>query len=67
MRGREGPSRHAGIAPHYAVWIGLTNIWGTSDTIDSKRFEAEEQAFKLLIPELEKTWVGIAKQYNGRD
>ncbi|MBX3335677.1 MAG: hypothetical protein KF876_16220 [Nitrospira sp.] len=56
-----------GLAEATAKSTGLTNIWGTSDTIDSKRLEAEEQAFRLLIPELEKTWVGIAKQYNGRD
>ncbi|OQW31565.1 MAG: hypothetical protein A4E19_08105 [Nitrospira sp. SG-bin1] len=56
-----------GLAEATAKSTGLTSIWGTSDMVDSKRLEAEEQAFKLLIPQVEKTWAGIAKQYDGRN
>lgn len=56
-----------GLSEATAKLTGLTNIWSTSDTVDSKRIEAEEQAFKLLIPEIEKTWAGIVKQYSGRN
>jgi hypothetical protein len=52
-----------GVAEATAKATGLTNAWGSSDTVDKKRLEAEEQAFALLVPQLEKTWAGIAKQY----
>lgn len=52
-----------GVAEATAKASGLTNAWGSSDTVDKKRLEAEEQAFTLLIPQAEKTWAGIAKQY----
>lgn len=42
---------------------GLTNVWRSSSTVDLKRQETEQEAFKLLLPQLEKTWTGIAKQY----
>ncbi|MCC6139403.1 MAG: hypothetical protein IT389_02165 [Nitrospira sp.] len=52
-----------GLSEATAKTAGLTNVWGSSDTVDLKRVEAEQEAFKLLVPQLEKTWVGIAKQY----
>jgi hypothetical protein len=52
-----------GVAEATAKATGLTNIWGSSDTVDKKRLEAEQQAFALLIPQAEKTWTGITKQY----
>ncbi len=52
-----------GLSEATAKSMGLTNAWGSSSTVDLKRIEAEQEAFKLLIPQLEKTWVGIAKQY----
>jgi hypothetical protein len=39
---------------------GLTNAWGSRDTIDRKRLEAEKQAFENLLLESAKTWKGIA-------
>lgn len=52
-----------GLSEATAKSTGLTNAWGSSGTVDLKRIEAEQEAFKLLIPQLEKTWVGIARQY----
>jgi hypothetical protein len=52
-----------GLSEATAKATGLTNIWGSSDTVDLKRVEAEHEAFKLLIPQLEKTWTGIATEY----
>lgn len=52
-----------GLSEATAKATGLTNVWGSSDTIDLKRIEVEQEAFKLLIPQLEKTWAGIAAQY----
>lgn len=53
-----------GVAAATAQASGLTNVWGASDTIDEKRLEAERQAFALLLPQAEKTWAGIARQYS---
>lgn len=52
-----------GLGEATAKATGLTNVWGSRNTIDNKRLEAEQQAFSLLLPQTEKTWVGIAKQY----
>ncbi len=52
-----------GLAEATAKASGLTNVWSSQGTIDAKRLEAEKQAFALLIPQVEKTWAGIAKQY----
>ncbi|CAI4033343.1 hypothetical protein DNFV4_03779 [Nitrospira tepida] len=52
-----------GLSEATANATGLTNVWGSTDTVDRKRLEAEREAFALLIPQMEKTWAGIAKQY----
>lgn len=52
-----------GVAEATEKATGLTNVWGSSDTVDKKRIEAEQQAFALLIPQAEKTWAGIVQQY----
>jgi hypothetical protein len=52
-----------GVAEATAKASGLTNAWGSSDTIDKKRLEAEGQAFALLLAEARKTWDGITKRY----
>ena len=49
-----------GVAEATAKASGLTNAWGSRDTIDKKRLDAEQRAFLLLISEAEKTWQGIA-------
>jgi hypothetical protein len=53
-----------GVVEATAKATGLTSFWGSSDTIDKKRIEAEQQAFSLLIVEAGKTWSGIAAQYS---
>ena len=52
-----------GVAEATAKASGLTNAWGSSDTVDRKRIEAEEDAFRQLVAEAGKAWGGIAKQY----
>lgn len=52
-----------GAAESTARASGLTSVWGRRETIDRKRIEAEGQAFAQLLPELEKTWSGIARQH----
>lgn len=52
-----------GAAEATAKASGLTNFWESSDTIDKKRVEAEQEVFVLLTKEAEKTWSGIASQY----
>lgn len=52
-----------GLSEATAKTAGLTNVWGSSSTVDLKRVEAEQESFKLLLPQLEKTWAGIARQY----
>jgi hypothetical protein len=49
-----------GVAESTAKAAGLTNAWGSRDTIDRKRLEAEKQAFENLLLESAKTWKGIA-------
>jgi hypothetical protein len=36
---------------------------GSEDTVDRKRIEAEQQAFRLMLSETEKTWAGVSRQY----
>lgn len=40
------------------------SIWSTSDAVDDLRVTTERQAFQKLLPELERTWLGIATQYD---
>ena len=42
---------------------GLAEAWGSSDAVDKKRVEAEQQAFALLLSQAEKSWTGIEQQY----
>ncbi|HET8761481.1 MAG TPA: hypothetical protein VFN94_10445 [Nitrospiria bacterium] len=52
-----------GTAESTAKASDLTSFWGSKNTIDKKRLEAEQHAFNAFVPEAEKTWAGIAKQY----
>lgn len=38
------------------------SVWSTSDAVDDLRVGTEKQAFQNLLPELERTWSGIAAQ-----
>jgi hypothetical protein len=53
-----------GVAEATAKTNGLTNFWSSSDTVDKKRIEAEQQSFSLLLIEAEKTWSGIIEKYS---
>jgi hypothetical protein len=52
-----------GVAEATARTAGLTSVWGTRDTVDRKRMEAEEESFSQLLDQMAKTWSGIVKQY----
>lgn len=39
------------------------SVWSTSDAVDDMRVLTEKQGFQKLLPEIEKTWNGIIKQY----
>lgn len=39
------------------------SVWGTSDAVDDMRVATEKAAFEKLLPELEKTWTGIVREY----
>lgn len=40
-----------------------SSVWSTSADVDDMRVSTEMSAFEQLIPEIEKTWSGIIKQY----
>ncbi len=49
-----------GVAESTAKASGLTNIWGSRGTIDRKRVEAEQAAFRQMLAEAKKTWHRIS-------
>jgi hypothetical protein len=55
-----------GLSETTAKASGLTNAWGSRDTVDRKRLDAEREAFGRFIPEAERTWADIAKRYASR-
>lgn len=52
-----------GVADATAKSTGLTNFWGSEDTIDRKRLETEQEAFDALLDAAGKTWVNIAARF----
>lgn len=40
------------------------SVWGSSSAVDDLRVVTEKKAFQALIPEIEKTWGGIVKEYS---
>lgn len=52
-----------GTAEATAKASGLSDAWGSSDSVDKKRLEAEQQAFTQLLVEAQKTWAGITDRY----
>jgi hypothetical protein len=48
-----------GVAESTAKASGLTNAWGSRETIDRKRIATEQEAFSQVLLEAEKTWKGI--------
>lgn len=55
-----------GVAESTAKTSGLTNVWSSRATIDTKRVEAEQQAFNGLLSQAAETWRGIATQFQPR-
>lgn len=51
------------VAEATARATSLTNAWGSSDTVDLKRLEAEKAAVALLLLEGQRTWQGIVAQH----
>lgn len=41
----------------------LASFWRSDDAVDSARVKAEEKAFAALVPELEKMWSGVVREY----
>ena len=44
-----------------------SSVWSTSDVVDDMRVTTEKAAFQKLLPEIEKTWLGITSQYSGKN
>lgn len=43
------------------------SVWGSSAAVDDLRVSTEKAAFQKLLPEIEKTWNAIIKEYAGKD
>ncbi len=43
------------------------SVWSTSAAVDDMRVTTEKKAFQDLLPEIEKTWIGIVKQHANSD
>lgn len=52
-----------GVAEATAKTSGLTNVWESSNTVDRKRIQAEEDSFTQLMDQVAKTWAGVSRQY----
>jgi len=48
------------VAESTAKASGLTNIWGSRGTIDRKRVETEQAAFRQMLIEAQKAWERVA-------
>jgi len=44
-----------------------SSIWSTQSVVDDLRVTTEKEAFKKLIPEIEKTWKEIVRTYQKND
>jgi hypothetical protein len=52
-----------GLSEATAQDIKSASVWSTSDAVDDLRVTTEKAAFQKLVPEIEKTWLGIVSQY----
>lgn len=55
-----------GLSEATATETKNSNLWNTSSAVDDMRIATEKNAFHKLLPEIEKTWSGIVKQYAGK-
>ncbi|GGB55103.1 hypothetical protein [Shewanella inventionis] len=44
-----------------------SSVWSTSDAVDDMCVTTEKAAFQKLLPEMEKTWIGIVAQYSSKN
>ena len=44
----------------------VSDLWGSITIVDAMRIDTEKLAFNSLLPEIEKTWLGIAREYKNR-
>jgi len=51
-----------GVVEATAKQSGLTNAWGSTDTVDRKRIAAEQEAVDALLTEARATWARIVEQ-----
>lgn len=56
-----------GLAEASARDSEYASVWGSGDAVDDLRLATEREAFKALVPEIEKTWVRIVAQHGGRE
>lgn len=54
-----------GLAEATAQKSRYASAWGSADAVDDLRVKAEHEAFKSLVPEIEKTWKGIVREHAG--
>lgn len=52
-----------GLAEATAQESRYASAWGSADAVDDLRVKAEHEAFKALVPEIEKAWTGIVKEH----
>lgn len=55
-----------GLAEATARDKGIASAWTSSEAVDRCRRNAEEQAFKALVVEFEKTWKGVVEEHTGK-
>lgn len=55
-----------GLAEATAQEVKAASVWSTSDAVDDLRITTEKAAFQKLVPEIEKTWLGIVSQYSSK-
>jgi hypothetical protein len=53
-----------GLSEATAQEVKSASVWSTSDAVDDLRISTEKAAFQKLVPEIEKTWLGIVTQYS---
>ena len=56
-----------GLAEATETKSQMSDLWESSATVDKLRKEAEKAAFTSLVPEIERTWGAIVKQYASKN
>lgn len=53
-----------GLAEATSKESKLASVWSSENAVDDLRLAAERSAFELLLPEIEKAWVGIVNEHS---